>query len=80
MDAIAALAHRFPDHARSIRRLEAEDVTFRTICEDYGLALRALEHWRAADQSAHQKAEEYRRLVQELEAEALTILERFERK
>ena len=47
-----------PEHARSIRRLEAENPTFRTICEDYGLALRALEHWRAADQNAQQKAEE----------------------
>jgi hypothetical protein len=78
VDAIAALARRFPDHARSIRRLEAEDATFRAIYEDYGLALRALAYWRVADQSAQPRAEEYRRLVMELEAEALAILQTFE--
>ncbi len=78
MDAIAALARRFPDHARSIRRLEAEDATFSAICEDYGLALRALAYWRVAGQGAQPKAEDYRRLVTELEAEALAILETFE--
>jgi hypothetical protein len=40
--ASAALVRRFPDRARSIRRLEAEDATFRAICEDYAEALRAL--------------------------------------
>ena len=74
MDPIAALARRFPDYARTIRRLQAEDATFRAICEDYGEALRALAHWQAADQSAQQRAEEYHRLVKELEDEALTAL------
>jgi hypothetical protein len=78
VDATAALVRRFPDHARSIRRLEAEDATFGAICEDYGLALRALEHWRAADPSGQRKAEDYRQLVTELEAEALAILQTFE--
>lgn len=80
VDAVAALARRFPDHARSIRRLEGEDANFRAICEDYGLALLALEHWRAADQCAQRKAEDYRRLVIELEAEALAVLQTFEDK
>ncbi|HSA80985.1 MAG TPA: hypothetical protein VLE23_09185 [Geminicoccaceae bacterium] len=74
VDAIAALGQRFPHHARKIRRLQAVDATFRAICEDYGEALRALAHWQAADQSAQQRAEEYRRLVKELEHEALTAL------
>jgi uncharacterized protein YdcH (DUF465 family) len=80
VDAIEALVRRFPDHARSIRQLQAEDATFRAICEDYGEALRALEHWRTADQSARNRAEEYRRFVQELEDEALAIVEAFEGK
>jgi hypothetical protein len=69
-----ALVRRFPDRAGSIRRLEAEDQNFRAICEDYADALRALAHWQAADQSCHKKAEEYRRLVKELEDEALAAL------
>jgi uncharacterized protein YdcH (DUF465 family) len=74
VDPIAALARRFPDYARTIRRLQAEDATFRAICEDYGEALCALAHWQAADQSAQQRAEEYRLLVQEFEDEALVAL------
>jgi hypothetical protein len=69
-----ALVRRFPDHAQRIRRLEAEDANFRAICEDYDDALRALEYWRAVDQSSRAKAEEYRRLVAELEEEALAAL------
>lgn len=72
--AIEALVRRFPDHARRIRRLEAENATFRAICEDYAEALGALAYWEAADQSSRRKAEEYRRLVRELEDEALAAL------
>jgi hypothetical protein len=72
--AIEALVRRFPDHARSIRRLETEDATFRAICEDYAEALGALAYWQAADQSSRRKAEDYRRLVKEFEDEALAAL------
>ena len=74
MDPIAVLVRRFPDHARNVWRLQAEDATFRAICEDYGEALRALAHWQVADQSAQKRAEEYGRLVKELEDEALAAL------
>ena len=79
MDAIEALARRFPDRARSIRRLHAEDATFRAICEDYAEALRALDYWQAADHSSRIKAEEYRRLVAEFEYEASAALKVYER-
>lgn len=72
--AIDALVDRFPDRARSILRLQAENATFREICEDYGEALRVLAYWRKADQASQKKAEEYRRLVEELENEALAAL------
>jgi hypothetical protein len=72
--AIEALVRRFPDYARSIRRLEAEDATFRAICEDYADALRALAYWQEADQSSRRKSEDYRKLVNELEDEALAAL------
>ena len=78
VDPIEALGHRFPDRARSIRRLQEADATFRAICEDYALALRALAYWEAADQSSRKKAEEYRRLVQELEDEAAAALQAYE--
>ena len=79
MDAIEALVRRFPDRARSIRRLHAEDATFRAICEDYADALRALDYWQAADHSSRIKAEEYRRLVVEFEYEASAALKVCER-
>ena len=78
VDPIEALARRFPDRARSIRRLQEADATFRAICEDYALALRALAYWEAADQSSRRKAEEYRRLVKELEDEAAVALQAYE--
>ena len=78
--AIDALVRRFPERVRSIRRLQAEDATFRSICEDYAEGLRALAYWQAADRSSQQKAEEYRRLVEDLEAEALEALNAYERK
>jgi hypothetical protein len=77
-NAIETLAGRFPRHASTIRRLQARDPSFRSICDDYGLALRALEHWQATASSSPHKIEEYREIVMELEAEALAILEAFE--
>jgi hypothetical protein len=76
---IEVLVRRFPDHARSIRRLQAADVTFRAICEDYADALRALHYWHAADLASHKRAEEYRRLIEELEDEALAAVNAHER-
>ena len=76
--AIDALVRRFPEHARTIRRLQAEDANFRSICEDYAEGLRALAYWQAAGRSCEQKAEEYRRLVEELEEEALEAVQAYE--
>jgi hypothetical protein len=78
VDAIEALICRFPDHAKSIRRLQMQDPNFREICEDYGEALRALEHWQKVDNSAHKRAEDYDRFVTELEDEALAALRAYE--
>jgi hypothetical protein len=78
VDATAALVRRFPEHACSIRRLGAANATFRAVCEDYADALRALAHWQDADQSAQQRAEEYRRMIKELEDEALAALKAYE--
>jgi hypothetical protein len=75
---ITALARRFPQHASTIRRLRARDPTFRSICDDYDDAWRALEHWQAAAQTAAARVVEYRQSLKELEAEALAIVEAFE--
>ena len=68
---------RFPDRARSIRRLYATHQDFRAICEDYEEALRALEYWQVADRSCQQRATEYRELVKELGDEALAALQAY---
>ena len=77
-DGIEALARRLPQHASTIRRLQARDPDFRSICDDYDDARRALQHWEAAGQAAPERVEEYRQILKELEAEALAILEAFE--
>ena len=79
-DEIEALARRFPQHASTIRRLQVRDPCFRSICDDYGEAQRALEYWEAAGQAAPERIAEYGQMLQELEAEALAILEAFESK
>ena len=75
---IEALARRLPQHASTICRLQARDPGFRSICDDYGEAQRALKHWESASQAAPERVAEYRQILQELEAEALAILEAFE--
>ena len=79
-DTVETLAHRFPQHASAIRRLQARDPSFRSICEDYGEAQRALKHWQAAGPAAPDRVAEYRQSLKELETEALAILEGFEGK
>jgi hypothetical protein len=74
-DGIEALARRFPQHASTIHRLQARDPDFRSICDDYGAAQRALEHWEAACQAAPERAAEFRQILEELEGEILAILE-----
>ena len=75
---IETLARRFPQHASKIRRLRAHDPDFRSICDDYADARRALKHWQAAGQAAPERVAEYRQILTELEAEALAILQAFE--
>jgi hypothetical protein len=75
-DPSKSLARRFPEHAATIRRLQACDPSFRCICEDYGAVQRALRHWQAASPAMPERVAEYRQSLQELEAEVLTILDR----
>ena len=72
---IAAVVARFPLRELEIRRRCAGDPKFGEICEDYGLALAALRHWEGAGPAGATRAEEYRRIVGELEAEILATLD-----
>ena len=56
-DEIGILIRRFPEHASTIRRLQARDPSFRSICDDYGEAQRALKRWEAAGQAEAAGAE-----------------------
>ena len=71
VNAIDALIERFPEHAWTLLRLEMRDDEFRSLCEDYGEALRALEHWQRVGGPSHERVDEYRRYARELEDEAL---------
>ena len=68
----STLARRFPQYASKIRRLRTRDPDFRSICDDYDDARRALKHWQAAGQA--ERAAEYREILKELEEEVLAIL------
>ena len=59
-------------------QLRARDPSFRSICDDYVDAQRALKHWQAAGQAAPERVAEYRQILAELEAEALAILRTLE--
>jgi hypothetical protein len=72
--AIETLARRFPEHAATLRRLGARDPTLRAIGKDHALTLRALGHWQAADPAMPERVAEYRRMLEELETEALAML------
>jgi hypothetical protein len=71
------LVSRLLRHEFAIRRLHARDPEFRSVCDDYDEVQRALEHWQAADPPLPERVAEYRRLLEELEAEALAMLNAF---
>ena len=60
----------FPDWAEEVSRLALRSEAFRTICEDYGMAVEALEllEIRNLPQDID-KMQEYRSLVRDLEKE-----------
>jgi glycogen debranching enzyme len=71
MDDRCVVIRRFPAYELAVRRLYASDPEFRDACEHYALAVHAFERW-VEDET---KAEEYRRMIRELEDE---IIEYFE--
>ena len=67
---------RFPLRELEIRRQSARDPKFEEICRDYDEALMALRRWEGAGPAGATRAEDYRRILEELEAEILAILDR----
>ncbi len=65
MSNLAPVIRRFAAHEFVVRRLFAFDPEFRSLCEDFEIASRALVQWHADDA----KAADYRRLIREIEDE-----------
>ena len=73
---IAAVVSRFPLRELEIRRQSACDPRFDEICRDYLEALMALRRWEGAGSAGATEAQDYRRMLKELAAEILAILDR----
>ena len=71
MNDLTAVIRMFPAHEFALRRLYSSDPEFGSLCEDYGLAVGALDRWKD-DRS---RSERYRQLVDELEEEILEFIE-----
>ena len=63
-----------PEHELALRRLYRREPEFLAVCEDLEAVRRALEHWRAADPPVPGRVAECRRMLEELEVEALGFL------
>ena len=58
-----------------MHRRYAHDTKFQEVCEDYRDALVALRHWEEAGPADAARAEDYRRMRDELEEEILEVLD-----
>jgi hypothetical protein len=72
--ALEALEQRSPEDAWRARRLAQADERVRAICEDYAEALQAMERWQQGDEASEERAQEFRRIVIELEEELIQYL------
>ena len=67
---LAAARKRFASRAAELEREILQDPDFRSLCEDYGEAVAALERWSSSSHpSSPQRVSEYQNLVRELEEE-----------
>ncbi len=71
MQSLSGLLERFPAREFEIHRLCARDAEFRSVCEDYEVALKALRHWERVENNAV-RADEYREIADEI-ADELTV-------
>jgi len=68
--------NRFPERAQLIGRLAAHSETFRSLCEDHQLAVETLEELMTRCPTNDKTISEYHALVNELEADIETILQK----
>ncbi len=70
MSHMARIRRLFPSHADEIQRLVFSNDAFRTLCEDYGMAIEALERLELRNHPLDlEKIIEYRTLIRELETD-----------
>ena len=66
---------RIPQKALEIEQRYQGDKKFRSICHDYAEAREALEWWQSKAGQDDRRTLDYRRLLEELESELLSILQ-----
>jgi len=71
----AAIISKFPEQELAIRRLYSRNAGFMGACDDYGVAAITLRHWERARTKYTTRADEYRHMLGELEAEILEGLD-----
>ena len=69
------LAARFPKRELAIHRLCAREPEFRGLCNDYEEAVTAFRFWEAPENVDRGKADDFRRLAAEIEADILAFLD-----
>jgi hypothetical protein len=68
---------RFSELRVEIEKAALQDVRFRALCEDYGVAVEAFEFWStSADARGPMMIDEYRRLLAELEVEIFAEIQK----
>ena len=72
----ANILKRFPEKIHTLTVLMAENPEFLAVCEDYDACVEALRYWAQSNEpEAEAWTQEYRALVQELEAEIIQAVE-----
>lgn len=64
---VARVRKLFPDWSREISRLALSNETFRQVCEEYGLAVEALDLLERQNRPQMDRMHEYRTLIKQLE-------------
>jgi hypothetical protein len=66
-DQLESLVLRFPAQAAMLRRLYMREPSVRAMCDEYNVALRAYQHWKAGKRELRKR--DYHQIMQELEIE-----------
>ncbi|MEY8098173.1 hypothetical protein AB9F29_12195 [Falsihalocynthiibacter sp. S25ZX9] len=75
MSNFAAIICKFPEYERAIQQLCAENESLGSACMDFEEATAAFHHWRKVENDGLNRAQEYHRIMDELEAEIRSVLQ-----